>query len=82
MALLDFSTDYQKKKTLLALFGTFMMLSAAFLGCWIFAAVVNPSMALMGGLMIVIFVDGFLGFLVVLADQTAKDICIKIENEK
>ena len=82
MSLLDFEGEYNKRKALLALFGLFIVLPTAFLGSWLFAAIVNPDMGLVGGLSAVTFVGGIMGFLVVLARQTVQDINIRVVQVK
>jgi ABC-type Fe3+-siderophore transport system permease subunit len=78
---LDFSTEYQKKKAALAIFGILIMLGAAYLSAWGSAILIAPNMAIYCGLAAMMIVGGFLGFLVVLAEQTAQQIKIKIEQE-
>ncbi|MDD3724978.1 MAG: hypothetical protein PHV83_05580 [Bacteroidales bacterium] len=81
MAILDFSTPYQKQKALLAMYGLFIVLSASFLGCWFTAALVSPDIALIGGLMFVMFVSGILGYFTVVIQQAIQEVKIKVVNE-
>lgn len=83
MAFFDVSSTYQKRKAALAVFGIMIMLSTAFLGTWLTAVLISPTLALQGGLSFVVFVGGCLGFLVVLANQTAQQVSIRvIEDSK
>lgn len=81
MSVLDFSTDYQKQKTMLAIYGLFIILATAFLGCWFTAALISPSIALYGGLMCVMLVGGVLGYFTVIIQRAVQEVKIKVVNE-
>lgn len=82
MSIFEFSTPEQKQRALLAVYGLFIVLSTAYLGSWFIAAIVSPSLALIGGMCCVIFVGGVLGYFTVVIQQAVQEVKIKIVQEQ
>jgi hypothetical protein len=87
MTFFDVSTDYQKKKALLAIAGLLVILATAFLSTWSFAMLMlaaganpDPGLVRIVGICSVMFIGGIMMFAVVLSQHMVHEISIKVTN--